>query len=80
MYSLIERTPERELLPMIRTLNIGITHWSPFGGECFRENIMMEVRKNETKKFETNNPMTAAFVNERNHNSEGSTENSQGNK
>lgn len=28
-YSLIERTPERELLPMARTLDIGITGYSP---------------------------------------------------
>ena len=28
-YSLIERTPERELLPMARALNLGFTAWSP---------------------------------------------------
>jgi aryl-alcohol dehydrogenase-like predicted oxidoreductase len=28
-YSLIERTPERELLPMARELDIGVTAWSP---------------------------------------------------
>lgn len=28
-YSLIQRTPERELLPMARTLDIGVTAWSP---------------------------------------------------
>lgn len=28
-YSLIERTPERELLPMARTLDIAITPWAP---------------------------------------------------
>lgn len=28
-YSLIQRTPERELVPMARTLDIGITAWSP---------------------------------------------------
>ena len=42
--SLIERTPERELLPMARTLDIGITAWSPLG----------------EKRFEINNPMTAS--------------------
>jgi aryl-alcohol dehydrogenase-like predicted oxidoreductase len=30
-YSLIERTPERELLPMASTLDIGVTAWSPLG-------------------------------------------------
>lgn len=28
-YSLIERTPERELLPMAKALDIGVTAWSP---------------------------------------------------
>jgi aryl-alcohol dehydrogenase-like predicted oxidoreductase len=31
-YSLIERTSERELLPMARALDIGVTAWSPLGG------------------------------------------------
>src|SRR5919112_1315938 len=30
-YSLIERTPERELLPMANSLDIGVTVWSPLG-------------------------------------------------
>ncbi|QOY89401.1 aldo/keto reductase [Paludibaculum fermentans] len=31
-YSLIERTVERELIPMAQALNIGVTAWSPLGG------------------------------------------------
>jgi aryl-alcohol dehydrogenase-like predicted oxidoreductase len=31
-YSLKERTPERDLLPMARALDIGVTAWSPLGG------------------------------------------------
>jgi aryl-alcohol dehydrogenase-like predicted oxidoreductase len=31
-YNLIERTPERELLPMANALDIGVTAWSPLGG------------------------------------------------
>jgi aryl-alcohol dehydrogenase-like predicted oxidoreductase len=31
-YSLIERTPERDLIPMARALGITITPWSPLGG------------------------------------------------
>lgn len=31
-YSLLERTPERELLPMARELDLGITAWSPLAG------------------------------------------------
>ena len=30
--SLIERTPERELIPMAQALNIGFTAWSPLAG------------------------------------------------
>jgi aryl-alcohol dehydrogenase-like predicted oxidoreductase len=30
-YSLLERTPERELLPMAKALDIGVTAWSPLG-------------------------------------------------
>ena len=33
-YSLIERTSERELFPMARALDIGVTAWSPLGGGC----------------------------------------------
>ncbi len=31
-YSLRERTPERDLLPMAEALNIGVTAWSPLAG------------------------------------------------
>jgi aryl-alcohol dehydrogenase-like predicted oxidoreductase len=31
-YSLIERTPERELLPMAAELDLGVTAWSPLAG------------------------------------------------
>ncbi len=31
-YSLIQRTPERDLIPMARALGLGITAWSPLAG------------------------------------------------
>lgn len=31
-YSLIQRTPERELLPMAKALDLAVTPWSPLGG------------------------------------------------
>ncbi len=31
-YSLIERTVERELIPMAKALNLGVTAWSPLAG------------------------------------------------
>jgi aryl-alcohol dehydrogenase-like predicted oxidoreductase len=30
-YSLVERTPERELLPMAQAMGLGVTPWSPLG-------------------------------------------------
>ena len=32
VYSIKERTPDRELWPMSKALNIGVTAWSPLGG------------------------------------------------
>lgn len=31
-YSLVERTPERDLLPMAEAMGLGVTPWSPLGG------------------------------------------------
>src|SRR5262245_49969497 len=31
-YSLVERTPERDLLPMAAELGLAVTPWSPLGG------------------------------------------------
>src|SRR6266542_4322268 len=31
-YNLLERTPERDLLPMARALGLGVTAWSPLAG------------------------------------------------
>jgi aryl-alcohol dehydrogenase-like predicted oxidoreductase len=63
MYNLIERTPERELLPMARDLDIGITAWSPLAGGVLSGKYNRET--NEQKRFDQNNPMTSIFVNER---------------
>lgn len=65
MYSLIERTPERDLLPMARNLDIGVTAWSPLGGGVLSGKYSNEIQ--EQKRFDSNNPMTSSgFVNERN--------------
>ena len=64
MYSLIERTPERELLPMARHLNIGVTAWSPLGGGVLSGKYNKEIQ--EQKRFDPDNPMSSGFVNERN--------------
>jgi aryl-alcohol dehydrogenase-like predicted oxidoreductase len=64
MYNLIERSAERELLPMARALDIGVTVWSPLGGGVLSGKYNKENK--EQKRFNVNNPMSASFVNERN--------------
>ena len=67
MYSLIERTPERELLPMAKALDIGVTAWSPLGGGVlsgkYNNNRQSE---HEEKRYRDDNPMSALFVNKKN--------------
>ena len=70
MYSLIERTPERELLPMAHALDIGVTAWSPLGGGVLSGKYSNAKRQNknkeEPKRLQVENPISASFVNERN--------------
>lgn len=65
MYNLIERSVERELLPMASALDIGVTVWSPLGGGVLSGKYSKQ-NSNEKKRFNSNNPMSASFVNERN--------------
>lgn len=68
MYSLVERTPERELLPMAHDLDIGVTAWSPLGGGVlsgkYGEQISEEGKEQE-KRFDPKNPMMEIFVNQK---------------
>lgn len=57
MYSLMERSPERDLLPMARNLDIGVTAWSPLGGGVLSGKYSNEIQ--EQKRFDPNNPMTS---------------------
>ena len=67
MYNLIERSVERELLPMARALDIGVTAWSPLaGGVLSGKYNNKQTTTNEQKRYNVNNPMSASFVNERN--------------
>ena len=65
MYNLLERSAERELLPMARALDIGVTVWSPLGGGVLSGKYNKQ-NTEEQKRFNDNNPMSASFVNERN--------------
>src|SRR5919197_6373637 len=64
-YSLIERTSERELLPMAKALDLGVAAWSPLGGGVLSGKYN-DRHQSEAKRFSEENPMSAAFVNERN--------------
>ncbi|NES77195.1 MULTISPECIES: aldo/keto reductase [Okeania] len=61
-YSLIQRTPEREILPMAKTLDIGVTAWSPLAsgwltGKYTKANTVEEERR-------LDNEMMKDFVNQ----------------
>lgn len=56
-YSLIQRTPERELLPMAHTLDIGVTAWSPLAsgwltGKYSKDNDSGEERRLDSEMME----------------------------
>jgi len=65
MYNLIERSAERELLPMGRALDIGTTAWSPLGGGILTGKYNTE-NTNEVKRYGADNPMSASFMTEKN--------------
>jgi aryl-alcohol dehydrogenase-like predicted oxidoreductase len=60
-YSLIERTSERELLPMARELDLGITAWSPLAGGLLTGKYTPDADSgDEEKRLE--HPMMAPLV------------------
>lgn len=67
MYNLVERSAERELLPMARALDIGVTAWSPLaGGVLSGKYNNRQENTDEQRRYSVNNPMSTSFVNERN--------------
>ncbi|MBT8363942.1 MAG: aldo/keto reductase [Deltaproteobacteria bacterium] len=60
-YSLIERTSERELLPMARELDLGVTAWSPLAGGLLTGKYASDAHsEGEEKRLE--HPMMAPLV------------------
>src|ERR1044072_4009316 len=62
-YSLIERTAERELLPMADALNIGVTAWSPLGGgvlTCKYNKSNKEEEKQQRNTSSSSSPTVVA--------------------
>lgn len=66
MFNLIERSVERELLPMASALDVGVTVWSPLAGGVLSGKYNIQNNSKEQKRFGADNPMSAAFVNQRN--------------
>jgi aryl-alcohol dehydrogenase-like predicted oxidoreductase len=62
-YSLKQRTPERELLPMAQALDIGVLPWSPLGGGVLTGKYNRPASSN-TETGRLSNPQIAT-VNER---------------
>ncbi len=63
-YSLVERTPERELLPMAEALGLGLTPWSPLGQGVLTGKYAAGVPEGPARLTE---PLRAArFLTERN--------------
>ena len=54
-YSLLQRTAERDLLPMANALDIGVTSWSPLAGDLLTENIT--TRKIKLRSVRNKNKM-----------------------
>lgn len=63
-YNLVQRSAERELLPMANSLDIGVTVWSPLAGGLLTGKYNTETT--EPKRWRHESPMSAALVNDRN--------------
>lgn len=63
-YNLVERSAERELLPMAKALNMAVTVWSPLAGGLLTGKYNAPTQ--EPKRWTHESPMSAAYVNERN--------------
>lgn len=50
-YSLLERTPERELLPMAKELGLTVTAWSPLAGGVLTGKYLDESAENKDARF-----------------------------
>ena len=53
-YSLAERTPERELIPMSRALDIGVCAWSPLAGGVLTGKYAGDAPAHEKRRMDVN--------------------------
>lgn len=66
-YSLLQRTVERELLPMARTLDIGITAWSPLANGWLTGKYSKDNGSQEPKRLDNEGMSDFVQQNDRNH-------------
>jgi aryl-alcohol dehydrogenase-like predicted oxidoreductase len=66
-YSLIERTPERDLMPMAKALNLGVTPWAALGGGVLTGKYLKDesgrIEKDNPRRNEKNNKIAQEVVN-----------------
>jgi aryl-alcohol dehydrogenase-like predicted oxidoreductase len=60
-YSLLERTPEHELLPMAKALNVTVTPWSPLAGGTLAGKYL-NADSDEAKEGRHSTPMGGGFA------------------
>src|ERR671933_1910758 len=69
-YSFIERTPERELLPMADALDIGVTAWYPLGGGVltgkYNKNNNEQQQQQQNTSFSSPSPSNTSITKEGN--------------
>jgi aryl-alcohol dehydrogenase-like predicted oxidoreductase len=63
-YSLLERTVERDLIPMARDMGLGVTPWSPLGGGVLSGKY--NTGSKEPKRFKEGEGFGDRYLNERN--------------
>lgn len=65
-YSLIERTPERDLLPMARAFKMAVTNWAPLGGGVLTGKYLKKesgrIPEGNPRRNEHNNRIAAEVV------------------
>jgi len=63
-YNLLDRTPERDLLPMARALDIGVTPWAPLGGGVLTGKYNRE--SSDPKRYGPEDPFSKLMLSDRN--------------
>ena len=66
-YSLIERTPERDLMPMAKALNLGVTPWAALGGGVLTGKYLKKqsgrIEKDHPRRNDKNSKIAQEVVN-----------------